>query len=156
MSPRTLTDLPNEVIYQVLKHIDPLSVTSLELVSKDLRGLARQPILWQHFCRKNFQYWAPYRAISQKFADNVTTVDWKSIYSERQEIDRVTIHEINGILSSQTDRLVKSEKIVGLGYDAKDTLMRQLRVGKDAEDVLARRYRTRFRFRSRINADISV
>lgn len=71
---------------------------------------------------------------------NAADVDWKGIYSERHLIDRSANHQIDSILASQVGRIEKSTKIIGLGYDAKDTLVRHLGVGDDAEDVLARRY----------------
>lgn len=71
---------------------------------------------------------------------NPANIDWKGIYLERHTIDRSATHQIDSVLSSQTGRIAKSANIVGLGYDAKDTLIRHLRVGDDAEDVLARRY----------------
>ena len=57
----------------------------------------------------------------------------------RHVVDRTTSHELDSILTSQVGRIEKSETIVGLGYDAKDALLRHLNVGKDAEDILARR-----------------
>jgi len=141
MGPKVLTDLPNEVIYQILQCLSPSDVPSLELVSKGFRTLARQPVLWQHFCRSSFRYWDQRWDIDSRFKANAANVeDWKGIYSERHLIDRSTTHQIDSILSSQVGRIGKSAKIIGLGYDAKDTLIRHLGVGDDAEDVLARRY----------------
>lgn len=141
MVSRTLPDLPNEVIYQILQHLPPSGVPSLDLVSKRFQTLARQPVLWQQFCRRDFKFWDQRWNVEAICADTAATADWKSIYSERYNIDRSTTHQIDNILSSQTGRIRKSEIIVDLGYDVKDTLVRQLRVSDDAEDVLARRYR---------------
>lgn len=138
--PTLLTDLPNEVIHQILQCLPPSDVPSLELVSQSFRTLARQSVLWQHFCRSNFEYWDQRWDIGSKMKANPANIDWKGIYSERHMIDRSTTHQIDSVLSSQTGRIAKSANIVGLGYDAKDTLIRHLRVGDDAEDVLARRY----------------
>lgn len=55
-------------------------------------------------------------------------------------VDRTTSHELDNILAGQRGRIRGSETIAELGYDAKDTLLRNLIVGDDAEDVLARRY----------------
>ena len=140
MSPSTLTDLPNEVIYQIIRLLPPSFVPSLELVSRNFRNLARQPILWQHFCLSSFQYWARPEAIQANLAQHVANVDWKGIYAERYKIDRCTTREINSILASQARRLEKLESIMRMGYDTKDTLIRHLRAADDTEDVLARRY----------------
>jgi len=140
MGPKVLTDLPNEVIYQILQFLSPHDVPSLELVSKSFRTTGCQRVLWQYFCRSNFRYWDRRWDIESKFRANAANVDWKGIYSKRHEIDRSTTRQIDSILSSQVGRIGKSAKIVGLGYDAKDTLIRHLEVGDDAEDVLARRY----------------
>lgn len=58
-------------------------------------------------------------------------------------VDKTTSHELNSILARQRGRIKRSEIIAELGYDAKDTLLRNLNVGEDAEDVLARRYMRR-------------
>lgn len=134
------TDLPNEVIYQILQHLPPSSVPALELVSRSFRNLARQPTLWQQFCCGSFNYWASHQTIHEKLAQNVAEVDWKGIYAQRHEIDRFTTRTINSILASQASRLEKSERIIELGYDTKDTLMRHLQADSNTEDVLARRY----------------
>lgn len=60
-------------------------------------------------------------------------------------VDRITSQELDSILAGQCGRIKRSEIIVKMGYDAKDTLLRNLSVGDDAEDVLARRYAERGR-----------
>lgn len=78
--------------------------------------------------------------MQQKYSGVVAKVDWKKIFIERHSADRATTRQIDSILSSQRSRIKKTESIVAYGYDAKDTLLRHLDVGDDAEDVLARRY----------------
>lgn len=78
-----------------------------------------------------------------KFAGDVNKVNWKKIFSDRHSFDRSISHEIGSILSNQVGRIEKAENIIKYGYDAKDILLRNLKVGDSAEDVLARRYRSR-------------
>lgn len=78
--------------------------------------------------------------MEEKFANDVVKVDWKRIFLERHHIDCVTSRTIDSILSSQTGRVQKYQRILDYGYDAKDTLMCHLNVGDEVEDVLARRY----------------
>lgn len=82
--------------------------------------------------------------MQEKFHQAVAKVDWRKTFSERHNVDRMINREIDSILSSQTDRTEKIEKIVGYGYDAKDTLLRHLRADDEVEDVLARRYNIMF------------
>ena len=134
-----LTDLPNEIIFQILTYLPPASVPTLQRVSQRLNELS-QPLLWRYYCRTQFKYWSEHHNIQKKFVDDVTKVDWKKVFLERHSVDRTTTTQLNSILSSQTCRIEKAEKIVRYGYDAKDSLVRHLRVEDDAEDVLARRY----------------
>ena len=135
-----LTDLPNEIIFQILTYLPPASVPTLQRVSQRFNELS-QPLLWRYYCRTQFKYWSEHRKIQTKFVDDVTKVDWKKVFSERRSVDRTTTTQLNSILSSQTCRIEKAEEIVRHGYDAKDSLVRHLRVEDGAEDVLARRYR---------------
>ena len=89
-----------------------------------------------------YHYWSPERNIEAKFNEPVAKVDWKQLFAERHMINRSVSREIDSILASQVSRIDKTERIVGHGYDAKDTLLRQLSVSDDTEDVLARRYQS--------------
>jgi len=135
----SLTVLPNEIIFQILTYLPPASVPTLQRVSQRFNELS-QPLLWRYYCRTQFEYWSQRHQIQEKYAADVTKYDWKKIFSERHNIDRTTTLQLNSILSGQTSRIDKSERIVKYGYDAKDSLVRHLHVADDAEDVLARRY----------------
>ena len=141
MAPTIFTNLPNEIIYQILRHLPPRDVPSLDLVSKNFREHARQPVLWREFCHDSYKFWDQRWDIRGKSAENIANVDWKGIYSQRYETDHHTTSQIDSILATQTGRIGKAETIISFGYDAKDTLLRHLQIGDDAEDVLARRYR---------------
>ncbi|KAK4694902.1 F-box protein 21, partial [Lecanoromycetidae sp. Uapishka_2] len=135
----TLSELPNEVIYQILLSIPPTSVPTLQKVSRQFNDLA-QPILWRHHCQTLYRYWSPEHRMRENFNGPVAKIDWKNIFAERHGVDRITSTAIDSILASQVSRIEKTERIIGHNYDAKDTLLRQLNVEDDAEDVLARRF----------------
>ena len=135
----TLDQLPNEIIFQILLYLPPTSVPALQQVSKQFNDLS-QPLLWRYHCSTLFRYWSPEHAIDEKFNGPVAKVDWKKVFAERRQIDRSISREIDSILGSQVGRIEKTSRIVGYGYDAKDTLLRHLSVADDADDVLARRY----------------
>lgn len=136
--PAALTDLPNEVIFQILLYVPPSSAPALQQISRRFNDLS-QPLLWRHHCRTQYRYWSQEHSIQQKFSDNAAKADWKKIFARRHLIDRTTGHKLDSILASQVGRIEKSESIVGLGYDAKDALLRHLTIEEGAKDVLARR-----------------
>lgn len=138
-----LIDLPNEILFQILVHIPPHLTPAVLLVSKRFNDVA-EPRLWRHHCRQQFQYWSPERGIQSQLWDDTDAVDWKKVFSERYIIDRKTSHILDSIIASQSGRTEKAEAIIAFGYDAKDTLLRQMRVSDEVDDVLARRYNSQF------------
>lgn len=140
MAPMAFNDLPNEVIFTILQHLPPSSVPVLDLVSKKFRELANQPVLWRGYCCSSYKYWSPYWRIEEKYAEDVANTDWKSIYVKRHTIDRSTTQEIDSIIAGQQKRLERSAKVMRMGCDTSDTLMKHLLVTDSTEDVLARRY----------------
>lgn len=139
MAPKTLYDLPSEVVHQILLLIDPVFLPALELVSKQFAEFVNQPLLWENHCLDQFKYWNSERDVEAKLAANVTNTNWKALYAERYTIDRDVSREIDSILSTQTSRILKATRILGYGHEAKDTLLRHCAVADNAEDVLARR-----------------
>lgn len=137
-----LTDLPNEILFQVLIHIPPQLTPAVLLVSKRFNDVA-EPRLWRYHCRQHFKYWSPERGIQSQLSDDTNAVDWRKVFSERYIIDRKTSHILDSIIASQSGRIEKAEAIIAFGYDAKDTLLRHMRVTDEADDVLARRYNSR-------------
>ncbi|KAL5045148.1 hypothetical protein BDW71DRAFT_208748 [Aspergillus fruticulosus] len=69
-----------------------------------------------------------------------SVVNWKALYISRHFVDRATSRLLDSILTSQTGRIEKFRSIVSFGYDAKDTLLRNISIDPSAEDYLARRY----------------
>ncbi|KAL8849466.1 MAG: hypothetical protein Q9221_005548 [Calogaya cf. arnoldii] len=134
-----LSDLPNEILYQILFSVPPASIPTLQQVSRKFNDLS-QPLVWRHNCQTQFKYWSPEHDITTKYAQVPAKVDWKQLFQARHLADRATSRDLEDILSSQVGRIERSEKILAHGYDARDTLLRHLNVSDDAEDVLARRY----------------
>ncbi len=135
----TLSELPTEVLHQIISYIPPSSLPTLQTVSRKFNNLP-QPLLWRDHCCTHFRYWSPDHDLQQKLSRPVVETDWKKLLFDRYSIDRSTTRDVDGILASQRNRIEKAERIMGHGYDAKDALVRYLSVGNDAEDVLARRY----------------
>ncbi|KAG9229742.1 Hemimethylated DNA-binding protein YccV like-domain-containing protein [Amylocarpus encephaloides] len=139
--PPSLKELPDEVLQHILYFISPDDIIfNTLLVSKRLYALSIQPLLWRQHCRREFQYWDAKHRIRQKLGGEVSDVDWKSLYVYRRKVDQKTTQLLNGILGSQVDRIQKYSDMTGVGYDAKDTLLRHCRTDDNAEDVLARRF----------------
>lgn len=137
--PASFTDLPNEIIFQILLHVPPCFASALQRVSRRFNELAH-PLFWRHHCRTQFRYWNQGDDIQVKLFSHEATTDWKMVFKRRHMVDKTTSHELDSILAGQRGRIKKSEIIAKSGYYAKDTLLRNLSVGEDAEDVLARRY----------------
>lgn len=134
-----LSDLPPEVLFQILLWVPPASILAFQQVCRKFNDQS-QPILWRHHCRTQFKYWSPKHDILAKFSQDAADIDWKNIYRKRYLADKAISRDLEAILSSQTGRMDRSEKIIAYGYDAKDTLLRHLTVSDNADDVLARRY----------------
>lgn len=135
----TLNDLPIEVLHQIISYTPPCSLPIVQRVSRKFNGLP-QPLLWRDHCHTHFSYWSPEHDLEPKPVGNIGEMDWKKLFTDRYSVDRSITCDVNGILASQRNRIGKAERIMGHGYDAKDTLLQHLSVDDDAEDVLARRY----------------
>ena len=134
----SLNFVPDELIHQILLHLPPASVAAVQRTSKRFNKLAG-PSIWRYLCLTQYVYWAEEHEIREKFSDAIDRNEWKEIFVERHRIDHVVSNEIDSILASQVSRAEKLQRIVEVGYDAKDILLRHLHVDDEAEDVLARR-----------------
>lgn len=134
-----LSDLPTEILFQILLWAPPVSIPTFQQVCRKFNALS-QPVLWRHHCRRQFRYWSPEHDIFTKLSQDAAQIDWKHIFRNRHLTDSAISHDLERILSSQRGRIAKSERIIAHGYDAKDTLLRHLNVSDEADDVLARRY----------------
>lgn len=133
-----LDSLPDEVVQCILNFSHPQAAVSLGRTSRRFTGVANEPLLWQHYCLTTYQYWDSRHDIRRKFAV-VDSTDWKELFAERHAIDRKTTDIVNAMIFDQTKRMEKIRVITTFGYDAKDILLRHMRMGEDVEDYLARR-----------------
>jgi F-box protein 21 len=139
ISVNSLSSLPDEVIQAILFYVPPADLPAVQMASKQLCRLSNEPLLWRYHCRTEFRYWDPRHNIRQKFRQRAASVDWKKLYVHRFVVDQTATRLLDSILESQTGRIGKTQQIVDLGYDAKDTLLRHCHAGDETEDVLARR-----------------
>ena len=135
----TLDELPIEVLQQIISYISPSSLPTIQTVSRKFNDLP-QPLLWRDHCCTHFKHWKSEHNLQSRLSGTIDESDWKKLFSDRYSIDRAITRDIDGILASQRNRTEKAERIMGHGYDAKDTLIRHINVADDVEDVLARRY----------------
>lgn len=133
-----LVDLPPEVIHQIFICVPPAFVPTLQQVCQKFNHLAT-PLLWRHHCQTLFKFWDPSHHFHAKCAAEVASADWKELFAERYSADCAINRHIASLLASQTGRIAKAEQIIGYGYDAKDTLLKNMHVDDGADDVLARR-----------------
>ncbi|KAL8735665.1 MAG: hypothetical protein Q9166_000834 [cf. Caloplaca sp. 2 TL-2023] len=66
--------------------------------------------------RTQFKYWKPEHDITAKYAQGAAKVDWKELFRQRHLADGAISHDLGGILSSQTGRIERSERIIAYGY----------------------------------------
>jgi F-box protein 21 len=138
MVPVTLSDLPNEILQQILLYVPPAAAARVQQVCHRFNALV-EPLVWKHYYQTRYRYWDPDHQIRKKYMSDVGSVNWKKIFTRRYEMDTIITQTLNSILESQTGRIDKFQGIIQYGYDAKDCLLRHIRCSDDAEDVLARR-----------------
>jgi len=136
----TISDLPDEVLDQVLHYLSPKqTILNFQRASKRFARLSEEPLLWRYYCRTEFKYWDAKHRIKQKFDGDAGDVEWKKLYIHRKQIDIRTSELLDSILSQQIGRIEKAKDISEFGYDAKDTLLRNCQAEMHRDDVLARR-----------------
>ncbi|KAL2824725.1 Hemimethylated DNA-binding protein YccV like-domain-containing protein [Aspergillus cavernicola] len=136
----SLNDLPEEILHNILLFCHPCGSAALERTAQRFRGVTNEPLLWRHYCQSHFRFWAREHDMQAKLSSAVSTVDWKELYVSRHLVDSATGRLLDSILTSQTGRIEKFRSVVNFGYDAKDTLLRNISIDSDANDYLARRY----------------
>ncbi|EYE96325.1 YccV-like-domain-containing protein [Aspergillus ruber CBS 135680] len=136
----SLENLPEEVLYSILCYCHPTSSAALQQTARRFRNVTNEPLLWRFYCKTYFKQWDHRHRLPEKLASPVRSVNWKALYVSRHHIDRVTTNLLDKIIASQTGRINKFQMVVDFGYDTKDTLLRHLSVGPEADDYLARRY----------------
>lgn len=135
----SLDNLPEEVLYSILCHCHPTSSAALEQTARRFKNVTNEPLLWRFYCQTHFKYWNYRHTLPEKLAGPAKSVNWKALYVSRHLIDRATSRFLDKIIASQTGRINKFRRVIDLGYDIKDTLLRHISVGPETEDYLARR-----------------
>lgn len=135
----TLARLPQEILHHILIYLPPTAVLNFQQVCHAFNEICGS-LLWRNICLTHFQYWSSTREIHHKLALPVDQIQWKRIYAERYCINQHVSRTLDSILSTQVGRIEKTGSIVQYGYDAKDVLLENLHVGKDAPDVLSRKW----------------
>ncbi|KAF2466841.1 YccV-like-domain-containing protein [Lindgomyces ingoldianus] len=139
--PPSFTALPTETLEAIFQHLDPRSLVSVSRTSKHIKQITfDSPVIWRHFCRTHFKFWAVHHNISEKFAGPLSDVDWRELFIYRMHIEKRTTQLLNKVLQRQQGRIRYINEIADFGDDAKETLLQEGACPDDAEDVLARRY----------------
>lgn len=132
--------LPDEILEEIVAFLPAVDLARAGRTSKRIYAAASQKLLWRTHCCQKYSYWSSEHSIRDKLSTAVADTNWKQLYARRQAQDRVVSNLLEEVLSSQTQRIPRIEKIYNYGNDAKDALFEHIDCPDDAEDVLARRY----------------
>lgn len=135
----SISILPDEILRIILSFLPSNAIADVSLVSKKFNSLTQEGLLWRAFCQQRYRFWNVQRNITQQWNAPIHENNWKEIYVDRRIKDEKVNQLMDEILSSQTDRIAKFHQIAGLGYEAKDQLLRHIDIHDDAADVLCRR-----------------
>lgn len=137
----SFNDLPDEIIQHLLYYVAPSdTLESLQFVSRRLKRLADEPLLWRYHCEMSFKYWHTRHQYDEKLRQPAQQVEWKDVFILRQGQNAKIGRELNGIIKTKIKRFKRYGIIGQYGYDAKDFLLEQCRVDSGSEDGLARSY----------------
>jgi F-box protein 21 len=135
-----LIDLPDEVIQNVLFRLNYTTALALEATCRRFRDVANEPLLWKSFCRDGWKKWQPRHNFKAKIAGSEFD-GWKGLFAERTRSHREVCALIESIIEEDVNRIRKVERIVELGWDAKDALLDGFRLAHLSEkSVLAQRW----------------
>lgn len=136
-----LEALPDELIQHILHYLPPQDTLAHVLcLSRRLHRVAREPLLWKHYCQSTFRYWQRDHRFQDKLGARAQDVDWAGLFVLRLQRTARVARLLDSIVGSRVLRIHRIEQICRLGYDAKDYLLAQCRADESAPDVLARRY----------------
>ena len=75
MTGNTLSDLPEELLRNILSFLPPETLAVVELTSSRFRTLANDPLLWRQRCNAEFSYWEDESSPFHKVGSLVLKVD---------------------------------------------------------------------------------
>src|ERR1700733_9759412 len=104
MAPRSLQDLPDEVIETILGYVPAPAAISLSATCRRYHNIANEPLLWKTYCQNNFRYWSASHKRKEKLRDAACD-DWKALYISRAAAPRPTRHLINRIIDKSTSQI---------------------------------------------------
>ncbi|KAH8727189.1 Hemimethylated DNA-binding protein YccV like-domain-containing protein [Phaeosphaeriaceae sp. PMI808] len=141
MTRPSFTTLPTEILETIFLDLDPRSLISVSQTSKFIKHLTLDsPIIWRYLCQTQFRTWHPRHNIDAKFAGPLSDVDWRSLYIEKFKVGARARSLLDCVVRTQHQRIRCITELADIGYDAKETLLRELKCPDDAHDVLARRF----------------
>lgn len=136
----SIDSMPDEIIRQVLQHVPPQQAyDNIPLVSKKLKRIATDPLLWKYYCQTSFRYWHPSHRLDDKLRARASKTAWRDLWRRRKYRNDLAARLLDEILATKVSRMAKVGRICQLGYDAKDFLLEQIETPDSAEDALARR-----------------
>ncbi|KAJ5780871.1 hypothetical protein N7457_006031 [Penicillium paradoxum] len=138
---RSLIHLPDEILNSILCYSSPQSCVAVEQTNSRFRNVTNEPLLWRHHCQSHYRFWDGRHDIHQRLAYPVNFTDWKALFVSKHQVDRSVTRLLDSIIGSQTGRIEKFRRVIELGYDAKDTILRHTQV-ESGDDHLARRWAT--------------
>lgn len=139
MVPISLHNLPDEVVQTILIYVSASTAISLSRTCWRFHNIANEPLLWRTYCQNDFRYWSASHKRREKLRD-ATCDDWKALYVSRAVAPRPTKHLIESIINNSTGQIDTLSSIVGLGYDAKDTLLDLFHRSPSSPTHLAQKY----------------
>ncbi|KAE8308693.1 Hemimethylated DNA-binding protein YccV like-domain-containing protein [Aspergillus transmontanensis] len=136
----SLENLPEEILHTILCYCHPCSAAALQQTAHRFEHATNEPLLWRFYCQVHFKYWDSKHDILQKLSAPPCAVNWKALYVTRHLTECTASYLLDSILAGQTGRIKKFHALVDLGYDVKDTLIRNISPELETDDHLARRY----------------
>ncbi|KAK4869721.1 hypothetical protein LT330_005445 [Penicillium expansum] len=136
---RSLIHLPDEILHSILCYSPPQSCAAVEQINSRFQNVTNERLLWRHHCQSHYKFWDGRHDMPRKLACPANSTDWKALFIFKYQVDRSVTRLLDSILVSQTGRIEKFRRVVDMGYDAKDTLLRYSLI-ESGEDHLARRY----------------
>ena len=135
-----LVNLPDEILSAICLKLPPLTLVALEETSKRFSDVTNDAYIWRHYCSITWDYWEEHHEFNKKLTLPVKSVHWKQLFVQRAVTTAFVSKTLDSILASQKDRIIKVERILEKGYDAKDILLRNVQASQCESDVLARRF----------------
>lgn len=135
-----LVNLPDEILSAICLKLPPLTLVALEKTSKQFSDVTNDAFIWRYYCLTTWNYWEEHHEFQKKLTLPVKATNWKQLFVQRTITATYVSTTLNSVLASQKDRIIKVERILETGYDAKDVLLQNAQAQEHESDVLARRF----------------